>query len=1104
MKFHDKIIISLLLATSITSAATGAKTNSVMSTGKWIEVTAEGSGVKKITFSQLREMGFERPECVCVYGKDGLSLPLPFFDIEGTSLQPDDLRAIACLRTEDALYFYGTGTDIYSFEADPESPTGGYYSHLGKNIYADKSIFLLSDNDSGEYISSLPAVDSEVIESVAIGVGLIFHEKDLEQNNCNNGQLFWGEAFPADGSRLAWNYTLPGSSGLSSEMRYSLHIESDSGYGPQGEYTFGISGTTESSGETSEISDSHTPIRNKTSYHFAQETEPFRFEMPYDTGKVFASYDRGGSECTVANLDWWSLTAKFDIAKRLLTDDYFTFVLLCNGSKRASFQAPEGLEAWDVTDPTHPVRLSRKSDTNEICVDFNSSDYRMLTVFNPDSEIPGISGWREVPNQNLHSLSSEGADFAIICLPWLRDKALEIAQIHETEMGQKCVVATTEETYREFSGGMPDAMAYRNFVKMLYDAPTSVKNLLLLGTITADSRGVKASEGREERIISYQKSLSSKHDGAMSDVDIYGVMDTRITDKSSLESMSVAVGVGILPVASAAEADFYIKKLKKHLSGEGMEQTIAEHLLIGCDGDNHQHENQCEGVRGQLDGYNGGYRHTPVYNDQIGVDLARRKIIEGFNSGTGLATYIGHGGSLLLTKCDGYFGYPDLRFLRNASTPFMFFAACNITNGDMGQRGMSEQMVVGMPFGLIGAVTSNRTAMSTSNYELVRTFYSELQTSVDPSTGNKVSHTVGEAYARTKTSIKSINELSFQLMCDPAIVIPLPSCDMTDPGIDIPIGEMSTVTGQVTDHEGNILKNFNGKACVRIVIPGEDTLISGEVTGKEGSWVKGEEKVLAIGSGEVKEGVYEVKVAPGQTCAGFAGETLKVILSAYDPHLKTGAASAYECTLNTDEGLTSSAIDTTGPQVDSVVFEDTHGALIITSVDDTALDLYCDGMQSNFTIRIDGKPLEPHLLRNVEFIPDASRCQHTVYLPTLENGIHGISLRLTDTAGNTTEYETTFTVGGEESSLMLGAECRHTTREILFHLNTELPLADLVIRIADSYGRIKTSVPVTDMTFGTNTDIFPAGLAKVWCEDIKSGVRSHTLTLPIIKPESSR
>lgn len=1104
MKFHYKIIISFSLAACIASAATGAKTSSVMSNGKWVEVTAKGSGVKKITFSQLRDMGFEKPECVSVYGKEGLSLPLPFFDSEGNSLQPDDLNAIACLHTEDALYFYATGTDSYSFETDPESPTGGYYRHLGKNIYTDKSIFLLSDHESGQHISTVFASDSEGIGPVSFGLGLIFHEEDLEQNNCNNGQLFWGEEFPADGSRLAWDYTLPGSSGLPSEMQYSLHIESDSGYGPQGEYTFGILGTSGSSGESPEVSASHAPIRNKTSYHFAQETEPFRFVMPSDTGKVFASYDRGGSECTVANLDWWSLTARFDIAKRLDSENYFTFAIPGNGNRQVSFQAPDWLEVWDVTDPTHPVRLGRKSGADEIRVDFNGSDFRMLSVFNPDSEIPGISGWREAPNQNLHSLSSEGADFAIICLPWLRDKALEIAQIHEAEMGQKCVVATTEETYREFSGGMPDPMAYRNFVKMLYDSPTRVKNLLLLGTITADARGVKATEGREERIISYQKSLSSKHDGAMSDVDIYGVTDTRITDKSSLESMTVAVGVGILPVSSAAEADYYIEKLKRHLSGEGMEQTIAEHLLIGCDGDNHQHENQCEGVRGQLDGYNRGYRHTPVYNDQIGVDLARRKIIEGFNSGIGLATYIGHGGSLLLTKCDGYFGYPDLRFLRNASAPFMFFAACNITNGDMGQRGMSEQMVVGSPFGLIGAVTSNRTAMSTSNYELIKTFYSELQPSVDPATAGTLQHTVGEAYARTKTSIKSINELSFQLMCDPAIVIPLPSCGMTYPGIDLPIGEMTTVGGHVTDSEGNILKNFNGKACVRIVVPGEDTLISGEVTGKEGSWVKGEEKVLAIGSGEVKEGVYEVSVAPGQTCTGYEGETLKVLLAAYDAHLKTGAASAYECTLLADEDFISSGNDTTAPQVESVEYDDTPGALIITSADDTALDLFSDGLQSSFSVRIDGKPLEPHLLRNVEFLPDASRCRHTVYLPTQENGMHTVSLRMTDTAGNASEYETVFTVGGKESLLILGAECRHTDHKINFHIDTELPLAELVIRIADASGHIKASVPVTDNTLVTDTDAIPAGLAKVWCEDIKSGIRSHTLTIPIIKPESSR
>lgn len=1100
------VSVALLWSVCLTTFANPYdwKHSSVLSSGKWVEVSVENEGIKKITFDQLRDMGFNDPSRVSVYGcGSGAQLPLAYFDNNGRWLQPDDLSPIGCSVIEDALYFYAQGTDNYKFEATPEIEAGGVFRHIGKNIYSERQVFMLTDEAYRKPVEEDNPATLTDIPLEQFGHGIIFHEKDLWQNDKNNGQLFWGEKFPADGARLEWDFAIPGAGGNPAVMEYALHLESDNTAGPQGLYSFGVSFESSEAGRL-ECTTTNAPLRNKTAYHAPQKTTPYEFTMPSDSGRVFASYDSGGSECYVANLDWWSISVKFDIRRRLdAHEGNLTFAVVSAGRKIATIPINPEMVAWDVTDPDHPVKLRPSGNGKDVCLDFHDSEFRIVSIFAPDAALGSICHWKRADNQNLHAFATEGADLAIICLPWLREKALEIADLHEKEMGQKCVVATTEEVYREFSNALPDPMAYRNFVRMLYDSPSPVKNLLLLGSITADARGVRASSDRGERIIEYQKSLSSKIDGAMSDVDVYGVMNSGIGNGENLETLQMEVGVGVLPVASEEEASLYIEKLKNYLSGDGLELCIADHLIIGCDGDNHQHEKQCELIRTHLDSFCKDYHHIPVYDDQIGVGASRTEIIRAFNSGIGLVSYIGHGGCFNLTKESGIFDYSDIGKLRNSITPLMFFAACNITNGDMGQRGLGEQMVVGTRLGLIGAVLSNRTAMSTANYELLKTFYSELH-NVKSDIDNAITPvTIGEAYAKTKSSTKSTNELAFQLMCDPAVIIPVPVYSMTDPHLEAVIGRKVSVVGYVVDSNGNVADNFNGSASVRIAVPASYSVISGVVSGDEGPSVKSEDKIIIIGKGEVTNGRYELSIAPGMITIPYVGSQLKAVLSAYDSAQKIGASSSFNCNLmqsdcdNTNE-------DTIPPSVEYVEYADQSGALIITSTDDTALDLSTEGLQQGFSVAVDGKSLSPSILGNIKFMPDASRCVHSIYLPTLEAGIHTLSVRLTDISGNRSSYDTTFMVGEEGNQISLVADCRHTEGVIIFTLDKKIDIPDPMIHIIDAQGKSIMTLAAKGTSVRLSTDSIPSGLVRAFCEDPLIGVRSHTVTLPIIKPESSR
>lgn len=1099
MKFSNIYACTFLLAASQAGASELVwPDNSVLAGGKWVEVTVEGSGIRKIPFSMLREMGFESPEQVSVYGRAGENLPLPFFDESKNPLQPADLSKLNSACIGDALYFYCPGLDNYTFEPDAESPLGGRFVHAGKNLYASSSTFLLSESPDKDDMPTSAHDWTLDHQQTVRPVALVFHEADLQQNNHNNGQIFWGETFPEDGSCLEWEYSVPGSKGCHAVMQWESYIESESAYEPKGTCHYGIRSILAST-EEGEARISVSPVKNKTSYHAPQPCTPFSFIMPADAGYVFASYDRDGSDCYVANLDWWSVSVGFDPEARLAAGEKaMTFAVPAGGLQTAVIPISAGMHAWDITDPCRPESLQTGDGGTRAGLDFKGCGFRMVTLFNPDADLPGVDGWRAVENQNLHQLASQGADFAIVCTPELIEEAEKIADIHRVAYGQKCIVATTEQVYREFSGAIPDPMGYRNFVKMIYDSPVRVKNLLLLGNVTADVRGVQASAPRGNRIISYQKSLSSKHDGAMSDVDIYGVMDERITPKSSLESMTVAVGVGVLPADSKYEAELYVEKLERYVSGEGFENHIADHLLVGCDGDNHVHEKQCEFIRSQLDSYSDGYRQIPVYNDELGAKPATEKMISTFNSGVGLATYIGHGGCLILTKDKDFFGYQDIKYLRSKTSPFMIFAACDITNGDTGQRGISEQMVVGTRFGLIGAITSNRTAMSSSNYELVKTFYEQMR---PEATGHQ--RTIGEVYASTKSIVKSINELSFFLLADPAIIVPVPTCGFSDPGCRLEIGKMNSFSGYVTDADGDVAKDFTGKVSARIVVPAESSCIRGVVTGSEGPEVKGEDSVVAVGNGVVDSGRYEISLAPSVECADFTGREMKIVLSAYDTESKTAAASSFVCAVEA-RAAGDEEKDSRGPVVEEFAFDDDACSLLITLTDDTAIDFASNGLAQGVALAIDGKPQSASALADVKFLPDASRARISVVLPSIERGIHNARIRVRDVAGNVTSRDLSFVVGSHEYSIRLSAYARHEKSEIVYAIDSEIPYSGMKLHLTDAAGREVRAVDVDSTSVSVSTEGIPSGVTHAYCEDTATGIRSQTITIPIIKLQSSR
>ncbi|MCD8270950.1 MAG: hypothetical protein LUD46_22705 [Parabacteroides sp.] len=157
-----------------------------MSEGNWVKIQIEKDGIYKLTYSELKKMGFVDPSKVAVFGYGGWPLEEDF-----TLPYVDDLPAVPVLRKDDYILFYGRGTTKWKYREVS-------YSYLDKlhtfihtnNPYSEHDYYYLTDG--------VNPIDPEVIRRMPKTTGLrietfddhLLHEKDLMSINKSGRKLY--------------------------------------------------------------------------------------------------------------------------------------------------------------------------------------------------------------------------------------------------------------------------------------------------------------------------------------------------------------------------------------------------------------------------------------------------------------------------------------------------------------------------------------------------------------------------------------------------------------------------------------------------------------------------------------------------------------------------------------------------------------------------------------------------------------------------------------------------------------------------------------------------------------------------------------------------
>ncbi len=445
----------------------------------------------------------------------------------------------------------------------------------------------------------------------------------------------------------------------------------------------------------------------------------------------------------------------------------------------------------------------------------------------------GISA--RVANQNLHGIS-DGASFIIITH---RDfvSAAERIKNRREEGGPsnpeylKTMIVTTDQIYNEFSGGVLDAVAIRDFVKYAFENWSERPSFVcLLGDGGFDYKNIQTQGGNYVPAWELTSPVIHQVLGLTTDDFFVNVIrGTNIVDRPDL-------AVGRIPANSLVDANSYIDKIAEYESGQNNGYWKNRMMFVADDErttapncEYIYHLAQCETLAEEF---------TPPYIDKIKVFLAtyptvitpqgRRKpqvnadIAKYWNEGVLNIHYTGHGSPDVWAH--EYVLEKDniLSMLSNDKHyPFVSIASCDMSKFDNpANQSAGELFMMAQRKGAIGTIAASRPVYAATNAAF---FYSVFSNLYIPRDTLLLQKRFGTALFNTKQQISyQDNDAKYILMCDPTIRVQMPRFRSHIDSISGLVGDTMKalskikIYGSILHPDSTVWNDYNGSLVLKV------------------------------------------------------------------------------------------------------------------------------------------------------------------------------------------------------------------------------------------------------------------------------------------------
>ncbi len=999
---------------------------SVLKNGNWVKIRLNQDGIYKISYSELIDMGFTNPGNLKIYGNSSGMLPLL-----NTEPCQDDLNQNSIYFDKGSDGIFNDGDYVLFYAKEPDKwhyDTSDNFYYLAKHIYSINNYFFLTTN-----VGSLATVNTitnpvgSTIETHTTFTDFLHHE--IEQENLlESGQLWFGEHFD-----ITTNYSFDfefTNLVTSSPIRLKTALAARS----SANTTFNITSGSQT------IANPEIAAVNMSSYtstYAIRNIAEGTFTSSNDNFSITINYNKSSSS-SEGWLDYITLNAECQL---LMSDDQLLFRYFNSETtpKIIEFEIQNtgsSTKVWNVTNPNQPENLitniSGSLITIKVTVEPGLNEF---IAFNTDNllftELIG-----NIENQNLHSINHR--DMIIVTHPDFVSQANEMADIHEQQDGLSVVIVTPEQIFNEFSSGTPDATAIRNFVRMIYDRPSTtdtLKYLLFIGDGSYDHKSITASN--INYILTYQSENSLNPTTSFVTDDFFGLLDA--TDNVEADNSGlVDIGIGRFPVKSTEEAQQIIEKIKSYLNIENKGAWINSICFVGDDEDNNIHMRDADRLASFVDTTYQYFFINKLYLDAFPQESSaiiesypevNRLINDEINNGVLIFNYTGHGGETGLAH-ERVLSIDDINSLVNFDKLAVFMTAtCEFSRFDNHQYTAGRECVFRNPkCGGIALFSTTRLVYSSPNYTLNRNFFNYVFEK--DYKGN--TRSLGDIMRLSKNaSGTENNKRNFTLLGDPALKMPLPEYNIITDSINHnsvnnytdTLKALTKVTfhGHIENNSGTLTSSYNG-IVYPLVLDKKRTITTLGNDGSDPMEFQTQDNILYKGKASVINGKFKFSF---------------VVPKDISYHFDNGKISYYSLSTNNDaKGYFDNFIiggsndnaetDNLGPDVQLYMNDenfvsggvtDENPRLFAVLTDSSGINTVGNGIGHDITITFDNNSNNLIVLNNYyeSDIDDYQKGKIEYLFSELENGDHNLKLKVWDVYNNSSEENLDFIVAESEN-----------------------------------------------------------------------------------------
>jgi hypothetical protein len=999
--------------------------NSVLASGEWYKMAVNSTGVHKLTYQNLLDLGIPvssiNPKHIRIYGNGGGMLPE-----NSNHFRYDDLQenAIFVFGEQDGSFdqgdyilFYGQSPNLLKYSPQ----TGILKTEI--HLYSDYTYyFITADLGEGKRIPLQNSTDIPANNFISEFHNAIHHEME-EVNLIRSGRKWYGEVFDltttvvkdynlphlVDGSKLILSITAAARSDVSSYFEVFVN-------------------------NNKKI---HLPILNTNSTNpntdFAREkSDTSHFYLSGSNLSVKVVFNKALSS-SIGWLDFININYLQDLsfnggqlAFRHLSTTQAGLV-----SEYVLAKANQNVTIWNVSNPMDVKRVNATLNNTEMHFVLQSESLQEFVAFDGTSFFtPQVIG--KVPNQNLHGLGE--FEMVILTHPDFTQEANRLAEHHASYDNMSVLVVETQPVYNEFSSGAQDITAIRDFMKMLYDKGSPGKEpkyLLLFGNASYD---YKNRIEKNSNFIPTWQSLQSLHPiSSYINDDFYGLFDGP-TD------MMIDVGIGRFVANTPAEAKVLVDKTIHY--AVNTENVMGDWRNVIClvadDEDLNLHFSQAEELADTISAVKPEINLDKIYLDaykQISTPSGSRypdvthDLTNRINRGALLIHYIGHGGEGGLAH-ERILTTADIQNWNNINNmPVFLTATCDFSPFDNPSRVSAGEMIALSPQGAAVALFSTtRATYAGANMQLSKNFY---KYALMRTSGEYLR--MGDILRFAKNATGNIeNKSKFSLLGNPALHFAFPEhkvfltqiTDIHKQEIDTIQALLKvTISGEIHDYEGNKITGFNGVLYPTVYDKPTKMNTLGNDQGSYPAVFYHQKSVLYKGKAEIKNGEWSFTfIAPKDLAYQYGFGKI----SFYAKDDATDGTGFYDQVVIGGYNQMAER-DDKGPKIDLFMnntdfafggLTDENPKMLAFVFDENGINTVGTGIGHDITVTLNG---EKTFVINDFYEAGMNDYKNgTITYPfyNLEDGKHTLSLKLWDVYNNSSTAYTEFVVASSGQMAM--------------------------------------------------------------------------------------